>query len=1453
MATNPARAEIEAFARAKAKEHGVDPDLISRQIQQESGFNPAAVSPAGARGVMQLMPGTAADLGVNPDDWRQNVDGGVRYMAQQMRDFGGDTELALAAYNAGPGNARKRGKDWSQYAPETRDYVRALSGGPRPTSSDANFRVIRSQDLAATDTPESLRAQGYEIDPVRNVWARTVGTESGWAPPAPMDQSYAQRQQDREGLALDQEEADLRATVQAGIGLTDSAAGAIAKDVGKGIALEGGQAVVSGVKRGFNAIMDLTDEAGDFIERYVPGTIAWSGFDNDPTTPMRVRLTTQNEAQAEQEGAQDGQRSWLQRLGAARVRAPTSEAERPETVTGRMIEGVSQFATGWGAGGTVLKGWQAATRAGSIGKSLVQGALADFSAFDGQEARLSNLLAEYAPEAIAPAFQWLAADEDDGEVFGRFKNALEGGGLGVATDFISGGLRALGAARQMKRAAREQAAKQGLQVDPTITAAETAARGEEVDAAIKAALGNPEAPRFSKKIERAERTTQRAPGDLAEQVAGVELHRGVRAGQEGAETTGGGLFMSPDKSVAETYAGAGGTVSTERVYFSNLLTAKTWMEAKEALGLPRSATMPELVDAARAAGHDGVTFKSSSSGQEYISIPENRGSGTTNIFDINLARIETPEDVQAVITGMADRFGKDVDLARRAQRSWDETREAAGNVDWVKSMAERRVGDAVNAETALAYREAVNASASKVLDLARAVKNEPTVANQYAFRRATAAHHAIQMELMGARAEAGRALNAFRIPADAPATRLRQIDDLLADSGGANSATDLADRILESAAKGDVALNQMIRGGALARSREMIKLVYTNSLLSGIGTPVINVAGNAGMMVLNVMSRAVAPRLGRSLGGQASTQVGEASALVHGYQQALRDIFRLNPVEAAQRIGDNAGEALRRDGLFRGMAPGLDDATPAGLTLRAEREESGMATSRPFSAGAWRVEEDTPLGRTLDIMQMLFEAPSNFNALGDDFFKTIAARGELHAQTYRQVMNEGLEGEAARTRVADLLENPTDDMLKAAEQEMHDLTFTRQTPGIAEAFSDLRRAMDDNPTPLPLGTVVLPFIRTPANLVSMGMRYSPLAPLSRRFRDDLAAGGAAAETAKARMAVGTALWSVWMGMAMDGQITGAGPGNRGQKEAMLRTDEFGGGVFQPYSVRFGDRWYSFERADPLGQGMGLLADMAELMKNADWDSDRNGEWDEVAAHAIMAIGQAFFDKTILQGATEFTSALLDGTTSDAERLIMKRTSGAIPGSSALRMVRRGQDPYIRETWNVVSAIRNTVPGFSDELPPSRDLWGKARTYQTGLGTVYDAVVPVQTRQAGGSAIDLEILNNGVSVQMPGRTMTVMGESVSLKNRPDIYSDFLELSGQPAFEHLNAVAEGRHVDSDFYLSLTDGPEGGKAEYIKDVISAYRSDARAMILDKYAVDLQDMALTKVRRREEARDGD
>lgn len=114
------------IARAAARRHGVPEDLFLRLVTQESGWNPNAVSSAGAIGLAQLMPATARVLGVNPRDPGQNLDGGARYLAQQFRSFG-TWRLALAAYNAGP-EAVERYDGIPPYR-ETRNYVRAILGG----------------------------------------------------------------------------------------------------------------------------------------------------------------------------------------------------------------------------------------------------------------------------------------------------------------------------------------------------------------------------------------------------------------------------------------------------------------------------------------------------------------------------------------------------------------------------------------------------------------------------------------------------------------------------------------------------------------------------------------------------------------------------------------------------------------------------------------------------------------------------------------------------------------------------------------------------------------------------------------------------------------------------------------------------------------------------------------------------------------------------------------------------------------------------------------------------------------------------------------------------------------------------------------------------------------------------------------------------------------------------
>lgn len=120
------KTDFDGLIERVAAKHGVDPSLVKAVVKAESGFNPNAVSPTGAQGLMQLMPSTARALGVGDAfDPEQNVEGGVKYLRQQIDRFG-DVRLALAAYNAGPG-AVARYHGVPPYR-ETRNYVnRVLS------------------------------------------------------------------------------------------------------------------------------------------------------------------------------------------------------------------------------------------------------------------------------------------------------------------------------------------------------------------------------------------------------------------------------------------------------------------------------------------------------------------------------------------------------------------------------------------------------------------------------------------------------------------------------------------------------------------------------------------------------------------------------------------------------------------------------------------------------------------------------------------------------------------------------------------------------------------------------------------------------------------------------------------------------------------------------------------------------------------------------------------------------------------------------------------------------------------------------------------------------------------------------------------------------------------------------------------------------------------------------
>jgi soluble lytic murein transglycosylase-like protein len=132
----PARGEIERIVTQAAAGYGVDPALIDAVIENESGYDAFATSSAGARGLMQLMPETAASLGVNDsfDAW-QNVKGGTRYLRSLLDRFG-SVQLAVAAYNTGP-NAVERYGHIPPY-PQTREYVQRVLSSYRRRSQLGN-------------------------------------------------------------------------------------------------------------------------------------------------------------------------------------------------------------------------------------------------------------------------------------------------------------------------------------------------------------------------------------------------------------------------------------------------------------------------------------------------------------------------------------------------------------------------------------------------------------------------------------------------------------------------------------------------------------------------------------------------------------------------------------------------------------------------------------------------------------------------------------------------------------------------------------------------------------------------------------------------------------------------------------------------------------------------------------------------------------------------------------------------------------------------------------------------------------------------------------------------------------------------------------------------------------------------------------------------------------------
>jgi len=189
------RDDIKQMVWKIALEEGYDPTLASRVAWQESRYRADAKSPVGAYGPMQLMPGTAKDLGVDPTDPEQNIRGGIRYLKQMEKQFPGRVDLQLAAYNSGPGRVAKLGR--IPDIPETQHYVARILGDDALPSVKAvtpwgGAVPPRTAERPATPVRDWWQqARAEEVAPLRVPTEEVAALDGEQPAPAPTPREQA--------------------------------------------------------------------------------------------------------------------------------------------------------------------------------------------------------------------------------------------------------------------------------------------------------------------------------------------------------------------------------------------------------------------------------------------------------------------------------------------------------------------------------------------------------------------------------------------------------------------------------------------------------------------------------------------------------------------------------------------------------------------------------------------------------------------------------------------------------------------------------------------------------------------------------------------------------------------------------------------------------------------------------------------------------------------------------------------------------------------------------------------------------------------------------------------------------------------------------------------------------------------------------------------------------------
>lgn len=780
---------------------------------------------------------------------------------------------------------------------------------------------------------------------------------------------------------------------------------------------------------------------------------------------------------------------------------------------------------------------------------------------------------------------------------------------------------------------------------------------------------------------------------------------------------------------------------------------------------------------------------------------------TADEIEINFARINSPEDLKQAMQAYANETSllPKVKDARRGVRSNEVTLKSAQDIDAFKTLLERREGQALNAEQITAARNFYYSTTDKLMELAKkAASPEATDIDQYAFRKMVATHHAVQKEILGARAEAGRALQAWSIPAEGTSSeKLKGMEAILDSFGGAEASKDLAQRL---ASFGDGALtttniNYLTRKSAYARTRDAIVEVWTAGLLTNPVTHVRNLGSNALTTLMGT-----AERYAQAAFSQSEVTIQEANALALGLLESQKEAFA------------NAGRA------FRTGQTGFGQGKVELPRVRASSKEELDAT------GIFK-----PFAYAMDYYGRVVNTSFKALAAGDEYGKTVLYKSQLKALATREGIGKGLKGQELIDYVAKTVNAPSEILQKESKDYANYGTFTNKLGKSGKAF---QKVLSQNPSL----KFIIPFYQTPVNIFKYTFERTPLALASETIRKELKTGGTRQAAALAKIGMGSSLMMLGVDMSINGNITGTGPRDKKLRKHLLNTG------WRPNSIKIGKNYYSYAGLEPLSTLFSFSSTMAEILTNYEmYDIEAQDEIDKIMTASVIAITDASVNKTFLQGISNIMEALSDPDRF-AKSYINRTLSSFVPSVSA--GVERAVSPEKEMVESLADAFKSRIVGFSDDLAKRRNIYGEVIKYRYPDESILDQSAsaitslfnPFYHSKEQDSPLDRFLLREGLFVDMPSKTQFFDGTKINLREYPEVYSRLVELRGKDVellqYGGVNmkqALTDLINEDSIRSISFFSEfkTQEDKQNMIKKIVDDYNNEAKKILREEYPI--------------------